>query len=324
MHRPRPRLHDPRLGLPSRHRPTPRAPPPPPAGRQRRGTIAYFTSSEKLTDDANTGPEQPPPRIGRADLGAPDPDASKEEGFIPTKALGLAVDPSNTHVYWANPAKGTIGRANIDAHKADDEFIVPGETEAETHPGGQEEGVMISAPSTPRYVAVDAGHVYWTNTGPLGENVVGSGGEEPILGGGTIGRATLDSEGNVETVESDFINGATDPQGIAVDSSHLYWGNLGDHFAVARAPLGGGDFEPEFLRTKASRTPYGVALSGESIYLVEDEPANDNSLDSAGAAVRESKRNRRPRSCGRPRRCRHPQPRDRRLSRLLGPAGSKV
>ena len=243
------------------------------------GRIAYFSSSEKLTADANTGPEQPAAQIGRADLSAPDPNATKEESFIPARAIGLAVDPSETHIYWADPIKGTIGRANIDGTHRDDEFIVAGETEAETHPGGVKDGVMISAPSTPRYVAVDAEHVYWTNTGPLGENVVSSGGEEPILGGGTIGRATLDSGGEVETVDPEFIKGATNPQGIAVDSAHIYWANGGNgaFYAIARAALGGGGFEPEFHTTQASRIPYGIAVDSKYIYFIQSAPENDNS-----------------------------------------------
>ena len=42
------------------------------------GALAYFTSSEELTKDANTGPNQPPAQIGHADLTAPDPDAAKD------------------------------------------------------------------------------------------------------------------------------------------------------------------------------------------------------------------------------------------------------
>ena len=245
------------------------------------GKIAYFSSSEKLTADANTGPEQPAAQIGRADLSAPDPNATKEESFIPARAIGLAVDPSETHIYWADPIKGTIGRANIDGTHRDDEFIVAGETEAENHPGHVKEGVMISAPSTPRYVAVDAGHVYWTNTGPLGENVDSSHpGQEPLLGGGTIGRATLDSGGEVETVDPEFIKGATNPQGIAVDSAHIYWANDTQdsvHIAVARAPIVGGAFEPEFVRNQGGALLYGLAVDGEHLYFVEEEPQNDNS-----------------------------------------------
>ncbi|MBO0746773.1 MAG: hypothetical protein J2O47_00395, partial [Acidimicrobiaceae bacterium] len=74
------------------------------------GSKALFTSSEKLTDDANTGPppNTAPIAIGRADL--PNGD-NVDDNLIPQSASDVKVDGS--HVYWADPSTGAIGRADI-------------------------------------------------------------------------------------------------------------------------------------------------------------------------------------------------------------------
>ena len=154
------------------------------------GSAAFFTSSEKLTDDATTGPEPPAPAIGRAK--ASGEAASIDTGFLPAAAAGIAVD--SEHIYWANPSKGTIGRAELGGGHPEEEFI------------GGEVG-------NPQYVAVDSEYVYWTNA---------AGGEE---GEGTIGRAKLSAP---HEPKLDFIVGASDPQGIAVNAGHVYWVNVGN------------------------------------------------------------------------------------------------
>jgi hypothetical protein len=176
------------------------------------GSKVFFTSSEKLTDDANTGPEQPPAQIGRTDLTAPDPNTSKEEDFLPARALGIAFDPAGEYVYWVNPALGTIGRAKLNGEDEiegpiDQSFIEPGEGECIQEVKGPVNGKPavyedLTILSSPRYVAVDDEHVYWTNTGRRDD-------EGPLDGGGTIGRATLEG-GGVTDIRPDFICG-TEP-----------------------------------------------------------------------------------------------------------------
>jgi hypothetical protein len=258
-----------------------------PAGRQPAafmaasadGKTAFFTSSEKLNNDANTGPEQLPAQIGAADLSEPDPEATKNESFLPTHAIGLAIDPSGEYIYWVDPSKNSIGRAKLNpdgSHGAvEDNFVVPGSTKAITYPKSQP-GVYHLAPSQPRYLAVDSEYVYWTNTGPpAGETTAESqvnGG--PLQGGGTIGRARIDGSGP-EPVQSEFITGATNPQGIAINDSHVFWTNAGTGprggtRAIGRAITDGGEVEQSFIPSDAAERPRGIALTSSRIYFSSD------------------------------------------------------
>jgi hypothetical protein len=236
------------------------------------GSKAFFSSSEELTDDANTGPVQPPSQIGRATIGASEAE-DKKPGFLPAHALGLATSPDGKFIYWADPATHTIGRAELSGEgtaNVEPNYIDTGETSFEAHPGTNP-GVLESAPSAPRYVAVDSKYVYWTNTGPLGEGGF-PGVDEPVNGAGTIGRAEIGpSEG--EEVEPEFIKGAANPQGIAVNASHIYWANnvnFGGFSSIARASIEGDEVEPEFIST--NRKPYGVAVDANHLYFA----VNDN------------------------------------------------
>ena len=226
------------------------------------GSSAYFTSPEKLTEDANTGPTQPEPKIGRSDRsGTP---LSIEEGWLAGhRAVGLAVDAK--YIYWADPVDGTIGRAELNGPGFQDEFIVPGPTtveeEIENPPGSEEfETITKQVPSAPRYLAVDSGHVYWTNTAD-GKDAHG-----------TIGRS--DIEGTPASVEPECIKGASNPQGIAVNAEHIYWANSGNgsHRSIGRAELDCGGAAQEFQKTFGTFPPQGVALSATHVYaaLIEE------------------------------------------------------
>jgi hypothetical protein len=232
------------------------------------GSNAYFTSSEMLTNDANTGPEQPIAGIGRADIGG----TPVDESFLTAHhALGMAA--GGGYLYWADPAKGTIGRAKLNglgaATEPDDEFIVPGPTEAETHLYTKP-GVFESGPSRPRYVAVDSEYVYWTNSGPLGENRAGQQ-EQSVDKAGTIGRAKLLPGGGVDEIKPEFIKGASNPQGIAVNASHIYWANAGENAdtdQIARAEIDGNGVEQKFHQIFGNDHPQGLALSPTHVYWV--------------------------------------------------------
>jgi hypothetical protein len=243
------------------------------------GSRTYFTSSEELTDDANTGPVQPQAAIGRATLNGEGPAEDLRPGFLPAHALGVAVDPDGKYIYWANPATGTIGRADLTAPdpaaSAEPEYIVPPPTEYETEPG-----ISQSFPATPRYVAVDDEFVYWTNTGAT-RSSSNAGGLIPIDGGGTIGRAKIEP-GGPEDIDSEFITGAANPQGIAVDDGNIYWVNRpSPEWGIARATITGTQVEQKYHQLHTGR-PYGIALTSDYLYVGYNEPE----LETYGFVVR--------------------------------------
>jgi hypothetical protein len=244
------------------------------------GTQAFFTSAEELTGDANTGPPVPPAQIGRAQLNGEGAASATEEGFLPAHAVGIAFDASGGHVYWADPLAGTIGRAALDGSgnlvpgSAEPAFIAPEATEFEVAP---EVGppFTITAPASPRYVALgpcaEGGEcVYWTNTGAISPRNLGSPyftpQGRPIDGSGSVGRARLDGSGSLVAGSADpeFISGASNPQGIAVDASSVYWANDGNQ-SLGRAQLDGGGVEQSFFHEQERF--YGLAISPSYIYF---------------------------------------------------------
>ena len=227
------------------------------------GSEAFFTSSEMLTDDANTGPEQSPARI---EEGTTSGTIANKELIAPQRALGVAAD--SEHLYWVDPVRESIGRSGLNGEGREPEFLVPTpiKCKVEVKPGVFEE---VQAESTPRYVAVDAEHIYWTNTGCVDEE------SRPIEGTGTIGRADLD--GAKASIEPEFIKGASNPQGIAVNSEHIYWANAGGLSgvrAIAEAPVEGGVANQELHKT-GTGTPYAVGLSPSRVYFSTDVEGND-------------------------------------------------
>jgi hypothetical protein len=159
------------------------------------GSAALFLSSEKLTDDATTGPEPGVPAIARADKSDP---SDKQLSFIPTAAHEIATDEAAEYVYWTDPAADQIGRAKLDGtdFKAD----------------------FISGLDEPQGIAVvDQGpskFVFWTQRGAL------DGKGKAQTGLGVIGRAELDG---AHDVNPGCITGITNPRSIAADASSIYW-----------------------------------------------------------------------------------------------------
>src|SRR5689334_5698101 len=252
------------------------------------GSEAYFTSPEMLTDDAYTGEEQPEASIARDTI---DGNAANIEQDFIEKEKGIGVAISGSHIYWANPASATIERSDLDGHNVKTSFIpvpeVP-EGECEEEVRNKETEVLEFVPSAPipaepRYVAVDpkGEYIYWTNTGRRGDS------GEPIDGTGTIGRAKIVGEEAVE-VESAFICGEdssqpgerliSNPQGIAVDSKHIYWANAaveaGANRSIGRAKVDGGEVIGGFVNTSNSHKPYGLALSPTYIYYTTNSEEN--------------------------------------------------
>jgi len=243
------------------------------------GSVSFFTSPEMLTNDANTGIEQPKAAIVRDTL---DGNPANSKGLISGHAIGLALE--GDHIYWADPTSGMIGRATInpvseEVESEDPHFIEPGETECETEletSPGHTEMVPVKAPTAPRYVAADSEHVYWTNTGPLSIS------EEPINDCGTIGRADLD--GNETSVEPEYISEISNPQGVAVNATHIYWANAANEVqsgprGIGRALIGDNpsSIEQTFFPLNAD-IPFGVAMDATHVYYSSDNAANGFSL----------------------------------------------
>jgi hypothetical protein len=250
------------------------------------GSSVLFTSSQKLTDDATTGPEQKPARIATAKLNGEAKASEENEELVPTThALGIAVDPKGTFIYWADPSLGTIGRAKLTeggkgVEHIEARFVEPPPSENECEVEVKDDVFKaVTIPSAPRYVAVDEGHLYWTNSGL--EDVLG-----PVTGGGTIGRAELKDDGSGIEGEPEpaFICGenpsqpgerlVSNPQGIAVNASHIYWANaaLGQavHRTIARAAIDGKGADENFFQTQGNTLPYGVALDATHLYYDQD------------------------------------------------------
>jgi hypothetical protein len=237
------------------------------------GSEAFFTSPEMLTDNANTGPEQPKAAIG---MGNVETGAIENESFIPKRAVGVTVD--GKYIYWADPTGGAIGRAELgNPASADPAFIAPGQTECEEEVElnpEDEPGVRtkekVPAASQPRYLATDSKYIYWTNTG------VRDAEGNPKDGGGTIGRAELD--GNEASIEAELICGAANPQDIAVNAASIYWANAakdGNRHAIGRATIEGKEANQEFYPT--GEIPYGVALDASHVYFTKN---NENGTGS--------------------------------------------
>ena len=157
------------------------------------------------------------------------------------RALGLAVlgalvvslvvsQAAQAYVYWTTNLNGTntIARANLDGSGVNQRFI--------------------TSASAPEGVAVDAAHVYRTN----------SDGRDNT-GADTIARSNLDGSG----VNQRFITGASVPEGVAVDAAHVYWANYNTN-TIARSNLDGSGANQSFI-TGAS-VPIGVAVDAAHVY----------------------------------------------------------
>jgi hypothetical protein len=174
---------------------------------------------------------------------------------------------NDSHVYWANPSLGTIGRANLD--------------------GSDQNVYFIGGAQNPCGVAVDESHVYWTNfmgesigrakldgtevdqsfveaERPCGvalndEFVFWSSKRSPVH----IGRAPISEPAKDERIyegSSDF-----DLCGLAVAGEHIYWGGFGD--VIGKGKVDGTEVEDDFV--SGIESPCGLAITDSYLYWSE-------------------------------------------------------
>jgi streptogramin lyase len=162
-----------------------------------------------------------------------------DQSFIKTGGMPSAVAVDGAHIYWAHhneEGQESIGRANLDGSGKDPNFIL---------------GV-----SFPSGVAVNATHVFWT------EAIASSCDITLTNCIGFVGRANLDGTG----VDYDFIRTQGSTHGVAVNSTHIYWGGLtGDEIGfIGRANLSGSGAVHKLISDVGA--PSGPSLSGTHIY----------------------------------------------------------
>lgn len=142
-------------------------------------------------------------------------------------ALLLTLAPAaGAHVYWAEGAAGTIGRANLDGTGANDSFIT---------------GVQ-----SPCGLAIDGSYAYWAVSSKEGEP-------------GHVGRASL----GTHVAENSFIETNPRPCGVAVDSAHVYYDDY-EIGAIGRANLDGSQPNPKFIQE--GQNPQWPAVDGAHVY----------------------------------------------------------
>lgn len=139
----------------------------------------------------------------------------------PCPPLGVAVDEE--HVYWASPDCGTIGRAPL--------------------AGGPAEHAFIAGLSAPRWLAVSASHLFWSDAD------------------GAIGRAAIDGS----DVRPAFISASAER--LATDGRHVYWADP-DGGRIGRAAVDGGDVRPSLVDI-AGVGVHGVAIADGALWWTE-------------------------------------------------------
>jgi sugar lactone lactonase YvrE len=210
--------------------------------------------------------------IARANLDG----TGDNQGFI--KVVGgfpNAVAVDGTHIYWTVPDANTIGRANLDGTGTNQTFI--------------------TGARGPEGVAVDGAHLYWTNggSGTIGRaNLDGSGVNQSFITGAsgsnglavdtdhlywtivgtqftpdTIGRADLPDGTNVNQNFIPSLSGRSSlegpPEGVAVDSTHVYWTEL-LHQSIGSANLDGTGAVDDFIG--GPDNPTGIAVDAGHVY----------------------------------------------------------
>jgi hypothetical protein len=150
-------------------------------------------------------------------------------------AIGLlAASTASAFIYWVNTGP-TIGRAGLNGSSANQSFI-----NTKTNGCG---------------VAVTRNFIYWTTIGTVNSNGL-------VPGSGTIGRAKR----NGSSVNSQFIKGLTNPCGIAVSGTHIYWANTIPTGGIGRASISGRPRTVDKTFIPTDGYACGVAVNGTHVF----------------------------------------------------------
>ena len=200
----------------------------------------------RLTRATSTGPTSRQARSGAANLDG----TGVDQEFIITGAgvaqlTGVAVDAA--HIYWTTPY--AIGRANLDGTGVDQGFIPAPADGPMFPPGGVSEARVRRS------------------TLPISTGATRTGADHRARQPGRHG-----DRGLVHRVPAR--GRCDDSPGVAVDSHHVYWANLGvssGDGAIGRASIDGTAVERNFVTGVG--TPVAVAVNDANIYWANGETA---------------------------------------------------
>lgn len=212
------------------------------------------------------------PPIGRANLDG----TNAEHAFIPegppqggqsTGCGDVAVNAS--HIYWSDPLRGAVGRANLDGSFPDYLFITgannpcgialdgtfvywanrEGHTIGRARLDGTEATQNLLGASAPCGLATNSKFLYWANGDPA-----------------YIGRVLLVAPG---AGGPHLLDGSDDFDfcGLAANDTHVFWGGFGD--TIGRVKSNGADPEPSFM--SGVDRPCGLAIDANRIYWTEQK-----------------------------------------------------
>jgi hypothetical protein len=185
--------------------------------------------------------------LNRSASGRRPPRGAIAVAFLAALLLLVAAPRAKANfVYWtsANPSSG-IARAKLNGTSLNTNFI--------------------AGLNTPHGVATDSRFIYWTQ----GDATDGS-----------IGRANLDgSDANQEFIP--HAAGITDPSGIAVTPTAIYWQNGGG--TIGRANIDGSAPNPGFIATTTSTC--GLAADSNFLYFLNNGGTQIGRATLDGASV---------------------------------------
>lgn len=172
-----------------------------------------------------------PNSIGRANLDGTGANPTFVSGIFTANAL--AVDSVNGYIFWADGNGSHIGRANLADGKGVSTSFIP--------TLGKATGVAVDSTSKV---------VYWTVNGAAGQ--------------GIIGRANEDGT----SVQMTWFSGLFGAQGLALDSTYLYWANGPDQ--IGQVKLDGTGLNPAYILGPRIGTKSGSPVNTPVPMVVSD------------------------------------------------------